>query len=82
MSLYNTLFGVNPLSKMILASLDLTIEKVPRFRDCYIAAYRDTDAGGEHRWIFRDVSLDPRDILAWAYVPVPAEPGEQIHAHT
>ena len=36
MSLYNALFGKNPRSKMLLATLGLTEGDVPRFRDCYL----------------------------------------------
>jgi hypothetical protein len=36
MSLYNALFGKNPLSTTFLKVLGLTEDKVPRFRDCYL----------------------------------------------
>lgn len=36
MSLYNMLFGVNSASPILLATLGLTSDDVPRFRDCYI----------------------------------------------
>jgi hypothetical protein len=35
-SLYNMLFGVNPMSDVLLAALGLDRAKVGRFRDCYI----------------------------------------------
>lgn len=38
MSLYNMLFGVNPLSGIVLESLGLTPTDVPRFRDAYYDA--------------------------------------------
>lgn len=37
MSLYNMLFGQNPLSDVLLATLDLDRAAVGRFRDCFIA---------------------------------------------
>lgn len=37
MSLYNTLFGRNPSSRLLLAMLNLTEGDVGRFRDCYLA---------------------------------------------
>lgn len=36
MSLYNALFGVNPLAGVCLQALGITTENVPRFRDAYI----------------------------------------------
>jgi hypothetical protein len=35
--LYNMLFGVNPASHVILATLGLNVRDVGRFRDCYVA---------------------------------------------
>lgn len=35
MSLYNMLFGVNPLTKDVLSALKLDSETIPRFRDAY-----------------------------------------------
>jgi hypothetical protein len=35
--LYNMLFGVNPASHVILATLGLNVHDVGRFRDCYVA---------------------------------------------
>lgn len=37
MSLYNMLFGRNPMSRLLLSMLNLTEGDVGRFRDCYIA---------------------------------------------
>lgn len=36
MSFYNMLFGVNSAAPVLLATLGLTADDVPRFRDCYI----------------------------------------------
>lgn len=36
MTMYNILFGKNPDTKDILASLNLTEENIERFRDCWI----------------------------------------------
>ncbi len=36
MSLYNMLFGVNSVAPVLLATLGLSTEDVPRFRDCYV----------------------------------------------
>lgn len=36
MSLYNMLFGVNAAAPVLLATIGLTANDVPRFRDCYI----------------------------------------------
>ena len=45
MSLYNKLFGFNPLSWIILAAIDLRPEDCGRFRDCYVVK----DAQGKCR---------------------------------
>lgn len=49
-SMYNMLFGENPLSSAFLKILGLTKEKIPRYRDCfwtgqYIAVYTRTGGG-------------------------------------
>jgi hypothetical protein len=36
MSLYNMLFGVNPLSEVLLGLVGLSTQTVGRFRDCYV----------------------------------------------
>lgn len=36
MSLYNALFGVNAHAPMLLSFLGVTVNDVPRFRDCYV----------------------------------------------
>lgn len=36
MSMYNIIFGVNPLSVVVLATLGLTRKDVGRFRDCFV----------------------------------------------
>lgn len=50
MSLYNALFGFNPLAGLLLAMLGLKPDDVPRFRDCYyngehICVYTRTGGG-------------------------------------
>ena len=54
MSLYNMLFGVNPLSGIVLESLGLGPNDVPRFRDAYFDAEQNrlviyTRTGGGNR---------------------------------
>lgn len=52
MSLYNMLFGVNSAAPVLLATLGLTANDVPRFRDCYIDGERiviHTRTGGGNR---------------------------------
>lgn len=36
MSFYNMMFGVNSAAPALLATLGLTVDDVPRFRDCFI----------------------------------------------
>lgn len=36
MSLYNMLFGTNPMAGVLLQALGITSADVPRFRDCYL----------------------------------------------
>ena len=36
MSLYNALFGVNPMAPLILLALNTTHNSIPRFRDAYL----------------------------------------------
>jgi hypothetical protein len=36
MSLYNSLFGINDKTAVLLNCLEINIKDVPRFRDCYI----------------------------------------------
>src|SRR3990167_6526477 len=36
MGMYNMLFGSNPASSTILATLGLTVEDIGRFRDCFV----------------------------------------------
>jgi hypothetical protein len=55
---YNMLFGMNPISHAILATLGLTSHDVGRFRDCYvtngeIAVY--TRNGGGNREDYQEV---------------------------
>jgi len=41
MSLYNMLFGVNPLAGILLAMLAIDYKTVPRFRDCFLYEHDD-----------------------------------------
>ena len=52
MSLYNMLFGTNSAAPLLLATLGLTSNDVPRFRDCYLDGNRIviyTRTGGGNR---------------------------------
>lgn len=52
MNLYNMYFGVNRAASVLLATLGLTENDVPRFRDCYIDGDRiviHTRTGGGNR---------------------------------
>ena len=54
MSLYNMMFGSNPLAGITLSALDLTPNDVPRFRDAYFDADENrlviyTRTGGGNR---------------------------------
>lgn len=52
MSLYNMLFGVNNAAPLLLHILDINIEDIPRFRDCFISHGRivvHTRTGGGNR---------------------------------
>ena len=52
MSLYNMLFGVNSAAPALLATLGLTVNDVPRFRDCFIEGNNiviHTRTGGGNR---------------------------------
>lgn len=53
--LYNTLFGANPAATVILRTLDLSMETVPRFRDVHIsdgkiAVYTRMGGGNRGHW--------------------------------
>jgi hypothetical protein len=56
MSLYNALFGENPVSGHLLAALGLTRDNVFRYRDCYldeqgrIAVYTRGGGGNRRCW--------------------------------
>lgn len=59
MSMYNAIFGVNPLTPILLAALNLNHKAVPRFRDCYlaedgtqIAVYTRMGGGNRGHWDF------------------------------
>lgn len=62
MSLYNMLFGVNPASGVILATLGLKPDEVGRFRDCFISdgqiAVYTRNGGGNRRCSHAE---DPED---------------------
>ena len=60
MSLYSSLFGKNPNSKIILSMLNLAIDQVPRFRDCYIEDGKIV--------IFTRTGGNNRDLLASEYI--------------
>lgn len=56
MSLYNMLFGINPMAGILLQALELAPSKIPRFRDCYLDTTDDakriavfTRTGGGNR---------------------------------
>lgn len=55
MSMYNLLFGNNPMSEIILATLGLRTSDVGRFRDCFIdedriAVYTRNGGGNRNCW--------------------------------
>lgn len=55
MSFYNILFGSNNLSHVLLATIGLTVNDVPRFRDCYlmgdkIVIYTRTGGGNREEY--------------------------------
>jgi hypothetical protein len=55
MGLYNMIFGTNPASRLILATLDLQTKDVGRFRDCFIsqgeiAVYTRNGGGNRECW--------------------------------
>ena len=52
MSLYNMLFGINSAAPVLLKILNLTVDEVPRFRDCFIDGDKiviHTRTGGGNR---------------------------------
>lgn len=60
MSLYNALFGVNPLSGVLLKMLSMSPSDVPRFRDCYIngndiVIHTRTGGGNRDRYEHEDL---------------------------
>jgi hypothetical protein len=34
--LYNTLFGRNPFERILLKAINIDMDKIPRYRDCYL----------------------------------------------
>ena len=60
MSLYNMLFGYNPLTGVVLSSLNLDTTKIPRFRDAYFEGDNNrlvifTRTGGGNRDYYESV---------------------------
>ena len=53
MSLYNMIHGFNPLAGVLLKVLDVTPDRIPRFRDCYF--------NGEHIVIYTRTGGGNRD---------------------
>jgi hypothetical protein len=52
MSLYNALFGISPAATFFLEILGADLDKVPRFRDCFLSGDRiciHTRTGGGNR---------------------------------
>ena len=53
MSLYNSLFGVNPWAGLLLQAIGMDADSIPRFRDCYLDDDGDiviyTRTGGGNR---------------------------------
>ena len=55
MGLYNMIFGTNPMSELILATLGLRVSDTGRFRDCFvcngeIAVYTRNGGGNRRCW--------------------------------
>ena len=70
MSMYNMLFGNNPLSDIILATLDLTKADCGRFRDCFItedkiAIY--TRLGGGNREDYEETTKRLQSLPNYLY---------------
>ena len=68
MSLYNELFGFDDRAEMLLAALKLKVEKIPRFRDCYlrdncIVVY--TRTGGDNRYCYDNFASRQSRYAAW-----------------
>lgn len=57
--MYNLLFGMNPLTKLILELLDLDKTKIERFRDCGFddVIWIYTRTGGSNREYYPNVTL-------------------------
>lgn len=70
MGLYNMIFGTNPMSIVILATLDLSPDDFVRFRDCFvsegkIAVY--TRLGGGNREYYEETIEKLRQHPQFAY---------------
>lgn len=64
MSFYNILFGVNGAAPILLATIGLRMEDVPRFRDCHlsdgnIAVYTRMGGGNRGHWDFEESDPGP-----------------------
>lgn len=64
MSMYNTLFGVNPLSVIFLGALNLAREDVGRFRDAFvangeIAIYTRNGGGNREHYSYDETDSGP-----------------------
>jgi len=64
MSMYNMIHGYNPLAGVLMKILDVTPNKIPRFRDCYfdgehIVIY--TRTGGGNREFYDEPNEDNKD---------------------
>jgi hypothetical protein len=63
-SLYNALFGVNPASEVIMASIGVSMNDVPRFRDVYLHQGHiviHTRTGGGNREYYDEPNVDNPD---------------------
>lgn len=66
MSMYSMVFGKNPMSEAILATLGLTRADCGRFRDCFIAngkiaVYTRNGGGNRHCWCKDDPKYGYKD---------------------
>jgi hypothetical protein len=72
MSLYNMLFGTNPLAHLYLSMLGLTDGDTGRFRDCFLA--KDPETGEEHIVIFTRNGGGNRDDYAGTTATLQSHP--------
>jgi len=76
MSLYNMLFGYNPLTGVVLSALNIDTSNIPRFRDAYYNAEDNhlvilTRTGGGNRDHYEN--MDSRRNSWWCELDVPTE---------